>query len=97
MARRRSSGRSNGGWMRFFSFVAIMLLGLALMLSLVIDRVLDVSSIAGIIRNIAIAIALIIPCVLSYYEARHQGPVWFTLWVIAIILVVVFYIWGVFF
>ena len=91
--RRRRSGGGTGQWMPFLSFVAILLLGLALMLIFTIGRVWgDFASIGRIIERIAIAIALIVPLILSYYEARSRGTVWFVLWVISMILVIVFYI-----
>ncbi len=93
MARRSNGGRSNGSWLALFSFIAVMLLGLALAISLVLGKwVNGAESVAAWIQRIAIAIALVVPLIYSYYEARRHGTVWFVLWVIAVILIVVFYI-----
>jgi hypothetical protein len=69
-----------------------MLLGLALLLSFIFNRVGINTTIVWIIERVAIAIAIMIPLVLSYREARRLGTVWFVLWIIAVILVVVFYV-----
>lgn len=91
---KKSNG--SGNWLSFFSFIAVMLLGLALAISITIGKIWpDADSVAGWIKSIAIAIALIIPLIYSYYEARRHGNVWFVLWIIAVILIIVFYIWGI--
>jgi ABC-type xylose transport system permease subunit len=69
-----------------------MLLGLALLLSWILSALGLSTDVARWIENIAIAIALIIPLFLSYYEARRRGTAWFVLWIIAVILVIVFYV-----
>lgn len=97
MANRKNSNnnRSNSGWLSLFSFVAIMLLGLALMLAFIFDALKVNESISTWIERIALAIAMIVPAVMSYREARKKTTVWFVLWVIAVVLVVVFYILGI--
>lgn len=92
MARRSGSGRSTGGWLRFFAFVSIMLLGLALAISFIFNRLGVAESISTWITRIALGIAILIPAFLSYYEARNKSTVWFVLWIIAVVLVAVFYI-----
>lgn len=95
MARRRE--RSQGSWLQLFSFAAVMLLALALLLTVVNSKAeLGLGQVIGWINNIAIALAVVVPCVLSYREARRQGTVWFVLWVIAIILVVACYVLSIF-
>jgi hypothetical protein len=76
-----------------------MLAGLGLAISLVLGEYIDVTGakdIANWIQSVAIAIALIVPMCYSYYYVRGKSSAWFVLWIIAIILMVVFYIWGVF-
>lgn len=96
MSRRTTTSRSTPGWLKLFSFIAVMLLGLALVISVVLGKWIHVSgavSVAKWIEKIAIAIALVVPLFLSYYEARYnKSQVWFILWIIAVILIVVFYI-----
>lgn len=93
--RSNNSSRSTVSWLALFSFVAVMLLGLALMLSFIFSKLnIGGASLPGIIERIGLGIALIAPAVLSYREARKQSTGWFVLWVIAVILVVVFYILG---
>lgn len=96
MSKSPKSPKNTVGWLAFFSFVAVMLLGLALAISFTIGRVWDsAADIAGWIKNIAIAIALLVPLFYSYKAARRYGKTWFILWIIAVILIVVFYIWGI--
>lgn len=86
--------RSGGSYLGLFSFIAVMLLGLGIFLGWLLPVMKVTGNIASVIKQIAIAIALIVPLIYSYYEARRHGTVWFVLWVIATILVVVFYILG---
>lgn len=97
MATRRTV-RSNTGWLSLLSFIAVMLLGLALTISFICNATkLDTGKIASYIERVALAIAIIVPVFLSYYEARRKTTVWFVLWVIATVLIVVFYILNWFF
>lgn len=89
---RRSTTRSTGGWLSFFSFLAIMLLGLALAISFICSQLGVNEQISNWIERIAFGIAIVVPVFMSYYEARRKTTVWFVLWVIATVLVVVFYI-----
>ena len=91
---RRSSSRSTGSWLALFSFIAVMLLGLALVLSFVFGWIDGMGGIVGYIERVALGIAICIPLVLSYHEARRKSQTWFILWVVATVLVVVFYILG---
>lgn len=92
MAQRRTT-RSSGGWLSFFSFIAVMLLGLALMISFICEKAgWNAGTIPWILERIALGIAIVVPVILSYYEARRKTTVWFVLWVIATVLVIVFYI-----
>ena len=91
---RRSSSRSTGSWLALFSFIAVMLLGLALVLSFVFGWIDGMGGIVGYIKRVALGIAICIPLVLSYHEARRKSQTWFILWVVATVLVVVFYILG---
>ena len=97
----RNTGRD---FWSFFAFVAVMMLAVALVISLILGPSgLNVSGAEGVarwIRDIAIAIALIIPLIMSFRyaisrwrEGRRAGVVWFVLWIVAIILIVVFYFW----
>ena len=91
---RRSSSRSTGSWLALFSFIAVMLLGLALVLSFVFGLFVGMGGVVGYIERVALGIAICIPLVLSYHEARRKSQTWFILWVVATVLVVVFYILG---
>ena len=91
---RRSSSRSTGSWLALFSFIAVMLLGLALVLSFVFGWIDGMGGIVGYIERVALGIAICIPLVLSYHEARRKSQTWFILWVVATVRVVVFYILG---
>jgi len=97
----KNSNRGTGDFLAFLSFVAVMLLGLAFALARLFGWLADITEIfdfgvtaARWIQNIAIAVALIIPLALSFRVARKKGTLWFILWLIAVVLVVVFYVWG---
>lgn len=91
---KNKSGRSKMSWLALFSYIAVMLLGLSLAITLVVTKVIPESaSLAQKISKIAIGISLIPVMVLSYRESRKQKQVWFILWVISVVLVAVFYVW----
>ena len=90
--RKNNNNRSNSSWLALFSFVAVMLLGLALMISFICSALDGNESVSSFIERIAFGIAMVVPAVMSYREARRKTSVWFVLWVIAVVLVVVFYI-----
>lgn len=93
MARRT---RTRGSWLALFSFIAVMLMGLGIAIGVILGNwVSGAASVGNWIKNIAIAIGLLVPMFYSFYEARRQGTVWFVLWVIAVILIIVFYILGI--
>jgi len=100
---RRSSRGSSETWhiLAVMSFIAVLLLGLALMLGVIFSRTGGGGNFANWIERIAIGIAIIVPIIMSGYFAISQwrsgkksGVVWFVLWIIALVLVVVFYVWG---
>ena len=92
MSRKERRKGGSGDFLAFLSFVAVLLLGLALLLSWVLSFFELSTTIAGWISSIAIGIALIVPLFLSFREARARGNVWFILWIIAALLVAAFYI-----
>ncbi|MCI8459136.1 MAG: hypothetical protein HFE46_05680 [Clostridia bacterium] len=79
---------------KVLSFVAVMLMGLGIAIGVVLGFIEQCAAIGNWIKNIAIGIGLIALCWYSYYEARLHGRTWFTLWVIAVVLIVVFYVLG---
>lgn len=82
---------------RALSFVAVMLMGLGIAIGVVFGWLgsATINSIGGYVKSIAIAIGLIALCWYSYYYARYQGSTWFVLWIVAVVLIVVFYILGI--
>lgn len=97
MATRRTV-RSNTGWLSLVSFIAVMLLGLALLISFICKVTkLNDGNISYYIERVAFAIAIIVPVFLSYYEARRKTTGWFVCWIIATVLIVIFYILNWFF
>lgn len=79
------------------AFVAVLLMGLGIAIGVVLGFFEPCARVGRWIKDIAIAIGLIGLCWVSYYEARrprHNRTTWFCLWVVAVILVVVFYILG---
>ncbi|MDE6398627.1 MAG: hypothetical protein K2L51_04840 [Clostridiales bacterium] len=79
---------------KVLSFIAVMLMGLGIAIGVVLGFIESCASIGNWIKSIAIAIGLIALCWYSYYEARLHGRTWFALWVVAVVLIVVFYILG---
>ena len=85
-------------WLRTLAFAAVMLLGLGIAVATILgvfkSKFPSVARVGHYIQRVAIAIGLIVPMFWSYYEARHRGNTWFVLWLVAVILITVFYIWG---
>ncbi len=79
---------------KILSFVSVMLMGLGITIGVVLGFFDSFAAIGAWIKNIALAIGLIALCWYSYYEARLHGRTWFTLWIVAVVLIVVFYILG---
>ncbi len=81
---------------RQLSFVAVLLMGLGIAIGVALGwlKSSTVNNIGAWIKNIAIAIGLIALCLYSFYEARRRSMTWFALWVVAVVLIVVFYILG---
>lgn len=78
-------------WMIQLSFWLVVFIGAAMaivgILHVVGITALDTA--ANWIKSVCMAIALIIPVILSYRIARHKGTVWFVLWVVFVVLIVV--------
>lgn len=79
------------------SFVAVLLMGLGIAIGVAFGWIhsATINNIGGWIKNIAIAIGLIALCMYSYYEARSHSITWFALWIVAVVLIVVFYVLGI--
>ena len=80
---------------RILSYVSVLLMGLGIAIGVVFGFFTPLASVGAWIKNIAIAIGLIGICWISYYEARSKNRTWFTLWAVAVVLIIVFYILGV--
>ena len=96
MATRRTSTHTYSipRMLRMLSFVSVMLLGLAITISAILGWIGTAAKIAGYIREIALLIGIIVLCWYSYYDAVTRTRGWFIAWVIAVVLIVVFYILG---
>ncbi len=98
MSNRRRSSSSGGGWLALFSYIAVILLGVGLLISLVLSKIHGgpgwMYSMAGWIKNVAIAIALIIPLIYSFYASHRFGVGGFVFWIISVVLIVITYIIG---
>lgn len=79
------------------SFIAVLLMGLGIAIGVAFGWIhsATINNVGAWIKHIAIAIGLIALCMYSYYEARNHGMSWFILWVVAVVLIVVFYILGI--
>lgn len=80
--------------LRMLSYVSVLLLGLAIALGVVLGWFPGVAQVGGWIKNIALLIGVIVLCWYSYYDAVTRSRAWFIVWIIAVVLVVVFYILG---
>ena len=80
---------------RVLSFISVMLMGLGIAIGVVFGFFDALAAVGNYIKSIAIAIGLVGLCWISYYEARVHGQKWFIAWVVAVVLIVVFYILGI--
>lgn len=80
---------------RILSLVAVLIMGLGIAIGVVFGWIDALAAVGARIKEIAIAIGLIAICWYSYYEARTRGTTWLTLWLVAVILIGVFYIAGI--
>ncbi len=82
---------------KVLSFVAVMLMGLGIAIGVALGwlKSSTINNIGAWIKNIAIAIGMIALCWYSYYEARLHGTTWFALWIVAVVLIIVFYVLGI--
>lgn len=78
-------------WMLQLSFWLVILIGaaMAVMGILHVVGLTQLDSILNYVKYVCMAIALIVPVVLSYRIARHKGTVWFVFWIIFVILIIV--------
>ena len=89
MGRRRGGGRGTRDGLAFFALLIVLGVGLSLGIAWTIG--MAVPSVRATAFNIAffiMTIALIIPIILSFREARARGTVWTVLWVIALIMII---------
>lgn len=77
------------------AYVSVMLMGLGIAIGVVFSWFPSLASAGNYIKSIATTIGLIVLCWYSYYYARSSGRTWFTLWVVAVVLIVVFQILGI--
>ncbi len=80
---------------KILSFVSVMLMGFGIAIGVVFSWFGALASVGQCIKSIATTIGLIALCWYSYYYARYRGRTWFTLWVVAVVLIVVFQILGI--
>ncbi len=80
--------------LKMLSFVSVMLLALAIAIGVVLGWFPKVAAIGGWIKNIALLIGVIVLCWYSFYDAVTRSRTWFILWIVAVVLIVVFYILG---
>jgi|GEM_PF-1460639 len=104
MARRvrRTRRAGSGDFLAIFSLIIIIVLGFALATVLTF-RLLGhftpapqaLLSVALWVERLMIALALSIPLVFSFREAKLRGGAWFVLWIISLILIIVCYVFGI--
>lgn len=78
-------------WMLQLSFWLVVLIGaaMAIMGILHVVGLTQLDAALNYVKYVCMAIALIIPVILSYRIAWHKGTVWFVFWIIFVILIVV--------
>ena len=97
MATRRTTTRTTRtytytarAWMFNLAFWLVVIIGVA-MAVVAIMNLIGVSAFDNAgrwIESVCIAIALIIPVVMSYQVARHQKTWMFVLWIVCVILII---------
>ncbi len=83
-------------WMFKLSFWLVVIIGAAMAITGIL-HVIGVTAFdaAGAwIQRVCMAIALIIPVIMSYQVARYKSTLWFVLWIIFVVLIVVGIILG---
>jgi len=98
MAKNSNSGRrrSMSSIMNFLSYVAVIFVGIALLISLILDWTNSSSDVANAFQLIATILSYIVIGVLSFYYARTKRNVWFLVaWAIAIVLILLFFVFQV--
>jgi len=78
-------------FVNFLAYIAVIMIGIALALSFILQKVGVSSTIVGSISKVANALACLIVCIASFYYARSKrNAAFFILWLIATVLIVVF-------
>lgn len=97
----KNSNKGRRSLLNELAFFAIILLGLAMLLSAIfgfIDHFTGIKwggSVVSIMNKIALAIAILITVIASYYGARGRSKNAYILWLVCTILVVLGYILGI--
>ena len=80
--------------LRVLSYVTVLLLALGIALSVVLVWIPGAPAMGGWIKNIALLIGITVLCWYSYYDARTRSNTWFIVWIVAVVVIIVFYIIG---
>lgn len=95
MATRRTTTRTHTytarAWMFTLSFWLVVFIGAAMAITglLHVIGVNNFDSAMAWIQRVCMAIALIIPVIMSWQVARYKSTLWLVLWVIFVVLIVV--------
>ena len=99
MSRRRGSNNQPIDLMQLLAFCAVILLGLWAFIIFIVNGT-GFITIGGrgvqIINNIGVALGAIVAMFYSYRFARTRGTAWFVIWVIAVVVLIVFLVLGLF-
>lgn len=85
--------------LRTMAYVSVMILALGIVVGVVLGWIdgavkTNLAAVSGWIKNIALLIGVIVLCCYSYFDAVTRNRTWFILWIVAVVLIVVFYILG---
>lgn len=93
----KKSNNSGGDLLGAIAFVAVLLMGLGIAIGVALNWTgnATIMSIGNWLKNIAILLGLLVAIFYSYRAARTKTRVWFVLWIVAVVLIIVFYVIGI--
>ena len=85
---------SKSGLLSFLSYLSVVGVGIALLLSWVLQMVGLAAQVVNALNILAEVLAYIVVACYSFGYARRRGGWWLAFWVVAVVLIVVFLVLG---
>ena len=87
------STRRNG-ILNVLSYFAVVFVGIALLLSQLLGNISALAQVANALNILAQLMAYIVVICHSYGYASARGRWWLAVWVVAVVLLAIFFVWG---